>query len=207
MAFKVLALITLLSLLTACREEQRSLPIVDAAGSGLQATSQNPSNSDTPSPMRAPRFDMRRIANEIYEHAPPQYCYSFVLRRPRSQRASAVQARLEQADRMTAAFEPDLLTVDLIGDHANVLSLEVPVVWPAQSYVGRVSSVVEDYFASVDIEDDMCIAGFAEVRLSARDVIDQRIHPIWKARVTSEGLLKSTGNGGKVAAEGAFLLH
>jgi hypothetical protein len=66
---------------------------------------------------------------------------------------------------------------------------------------------VEDYFASVDIEDDMCIAGFAEVRLSARDVIDQRIHPIWKARVTSEGLLKSTGNGGKVAAEGAFLLH
>jgi hypothetical protein len=53
----------------------------------------------------------------------------------------------------------------------------------------------------------MCIAGFAEVRLSARDMIDQRIHPIWKARVTSEGLLKSTGNGGKVAAEGAFLLH
>jgi hypothetical protein len=207
MAFKVLALITLLSLLRACREEQHSLPIIDAAGSGLQATSQKSSNSDTPSPMREPRFDMRRITNEIYEHAPPQYCYSFILRRPRSQRASAVQARLEQADRMTAAFEPDLLTVDLIGDHANVLSLEFPVVWPAQSYVGRVSSAVEDYFASVDIEDYMCIAGFAEVRLSARDVIDQRIHPIWTARVTSEGLLKSTADGGQVAAEGAFLLH
>jgi hypothetical protein len=207
MAFKVLALITLLSLLTACREEQRSLPIVDAAGSGLQATSRNPSNSDTPRPMRQARFDMRRIANEIYEHAPPQYCYSFILRRPRSQRASAVQARLEQADRMTAAFEPYLLTVDLIGDHANVLSLEIPVVWPAQSYVGRVSSVVEDYFASVDIEDDMCIAGFAEVRLSARDVIDQQIHPIWTARVTSEGLLKSTADGRQVAADGTLLLH
>jgi hypothetical protein len=204
MAFKVLALITLLSLLRACREERHSLPIIDAAGSGLQATNQNPSNSDTPSPMRELRFDVRRIANEIYEQAPPQYCYSFILRRPRSQRASAVQARLEQADRMTAAFEPDLLTVDLIGDHANVLSLEFPVVWPDQSYVGRVSSVVENYFASVDIEDDMCIAGFAEVRLSARDVIDQRIHPIWTARVASEGLLKSTADGGQVAAEGAF---
>src|SRR5258708_37484743 len=135
MAFKVLALITLLSLLTACREEQRSLPIVDAAGSGLQATSQNPSNSDTPSPMRVPRFDMRRIAKEIYEHAPPQYCYSFVLRRPRGQRASAVQARLEQTDRMTAAFEPDLLTVDLIGDHPNQLPLVVPALCPAPTYL------------------------------------------------------------------------
>src|SRR5260370_3822237 len=149
MAFKVLAVITLLSLSTACREEQSSLAIVAAAGSGLQVTSQNQSNSGTPSPMRAPRFDMRRIANEIYEHAPPQYCYSYVLRRPRSQRASAVQARLEQADRMTAAFEPDLLTVDLIGDHANVLSLEVPVFWPAQSYVRPVRSVSVESLASV----------------------------------------------------------
>jgi hypothetical protein len=157
--------------------------------------------------MREPRFDMRRITNEIYEHAPPQYCYSFILRRPRSQRAGAVQARLEQADRMAAAFDPDLLTVDLIGDHANVLSLEIPVVWPAQSYVDRVNSVVEGYFASVDIEDYMCIAGFAEVRLSARDVIDQRIHRIWTARVTSEGLLKSTADGGHVPTEGSFLLH
>jgi hypothetical protein len=207
MAFKVLALITLLSFLSACREEQRSLPIVDAAGSGLQATSQNPSNSYTPNPVREARFDMRRITNEIYEHAPPQYCYSFILRRPRSQRASAVQARLEQADRMTAAFDPDLLSVDLIGDHANVLSLEIPVVWPAQAYVDRVNSVVEDYFASVDVEDYMCIAGFAEVRLSARDVIDQRIHPIWRARVTSEGLLKSRAGRGHVPADGTFLLH
>jgi hypothetical protein len=62
------------------------------------------------------------------------------------------RARLEQADRMTAAFDPDLLTVDLIGDHANVLSLEFPVVWPAQSYVSHVSSIVEQYFASADTQ-------------------------------------------------------
>jgi hypothetical protein len=134
---------------------------------------------------------MRRIILELYKGAPPQYCYSFIRKRPREQRADAVQARLAQADRMTAAFEPDLLTVDLTGDHANILSLEFPVAWPDQSHVSNVSSVVQEYFASVDIEDYMCSAGFAEVRLSARSVANQRIHTIWSARVTSEGLLKS----------------
>jgi hypothetical protein len=135
---------------------------------------------------------MQRITHELYKNAPPQYCYSFIRKRPRAQRADAVQARLAQADRMTAAFEPDLLSVDLIGDHANILSLEFPVAWPDQSHVSQISSVVEEYFASVDIEDYLCGAGFAEVRLSARSLADQSVHPIWSARVTSEGLLKST---------------
>ena len=125
---------------------------------------------------------MQRITNELYKNAPPQYCYSLIRKRPREQRTTAVQARLEQADRMTAAFEPDLLTIDLIGDHANILSLEFQVAWPDESHVSHVSSVVAEYFASVDIEDYMCGAGFAEVRLSARNVADQRIHPIWSAR-------------------------
>jgi hypothetical protein len=190
MVVKVAVIITLLTL-TACREEQRSLPIVDAASTSLQAISYKQSTPDIHGPMRKSGIDMQRITKELYKDAPPQYCYSFIRRRPRDQRATAVQARLAQADRMTAAFEPDLLTVDLIGDHANILSLEFPVAWPDQSHVSDVSSVVEEYFASVDIEDYMCSAGFAEVRLSARNVIDQYIHPIWSARVTSEGLLKS----------------
>jgi hypothetical protein len=192
MALKGLATITLLSMLTACREERRSLSIIHATGSSMQATSQKLSKFDKPAPLQEPRMDTRRVADEIDGNALPQYCYSFILNRPREQRASAVQARLEQADRMTAAFDPDLLTVDLIGDHANVLSLEFPVVWPAESYVSHVSSIVEEYFASADIEDHMCGAGFAEVRLSARGLISQRPHHIWTARVTSEGLLKST---------------
>jgi hypothetical protein len=192
MVFKGFAIITLLSMLTACREEQPSLSIIHAASSSMEPTSQKRSTSDTPGSLQEPRIDMPRITDEIYENAPPQYCYSFILKRPREQRASAVQARLAQADRMTAAFDPDLLTVDLIGDHANVLSLEFSVVWPAQSYVSHVSSIVEQYFASVDIEDYMCGAGFAEVRLSARGLISKRLHHIWTARVTSEGLLRST---------------
>jgi hypothetical protein len=192
MVFKGFAIITLLSMLTACREEQRSLSIIHAASSPMEATSQKRSNSDTSGSLQEPRIDMRRVTDESYENAPPQYCYSFILKRPREQRASAVQARIEEADRMTAAFDPDLLTVDLMGDHANVLSLEFSVVWPAQSYVSHVSSIVEQYFASVDIEDYMCGAGFAEVRLSARGLISQRLHHIWTARVTSEGLLRST---------------
>jgi hypothetical protein len=192
MVFKGFAILTLLSMLTACREEQPSLSIIHAASSSMEPTSQKRSTSDTPGSLQEPRIDMPRITDEIYENAPPQYCYSFILKRPREQRASAVQARLAQADRMTAAFDPDLLTVDLIGDHANVLSLEFSVVWPAQSYVSHVSSIVEQYFASVDIEDYMCGAGFAEVRLSARGLISKRLHHIWTARVTSEGLLRST---------------
>jgi hypothetical protein len=191
MVLKVALIMTLLTL-TACREEQRTLPTVHAASPSVQAISYKPSTPDIHGPMHDPGIDMQRITNELYKSAPPQYCYSFIRKRPREQRASAVQARLAQADRMTAAFEPDLLTVDLIGDHANILSLEFPVVWPDRSHVSHVSSVVEEYFASVDIEDYMCSAGFAQVRLSARSMANQRIHPIWSARVTSEGLLKST---------------
>jgi hypothetical protein len=202
MVLKVAAIMTLLTL-TACREEQRTLPIVHAAGISLQTTGQKQSATGIRGPMHKSGIDMQHITNELYKNAPPQYCYSFIRKRPREQRASAVQARLAQADRMTAAFEPDVLTVDLVGDHANVLSLEFSVNWPAESYVSRVSSVVKEYFASVDIEDYMCSAGFAEVRLSARDVIDQRIHPIWSARVTSEGLLKSRFPG-QIANQGTF---
>jgi hypothetical protein len=202
MVLKVVVIVTLL-MLTACREEQRSLPTIHAASISLQATGQKQSLHDTRSLMQEPGIDTRRITGEIYRNTPPQYCYSFMRNRPKEQRATAVQARLAQADRMTAAFEPDVMTVDLIGDHANILSLEFSVNWPAESYVSHVSSVVEEYFASVDIEDYMCSAGFAEVRLSARSVADQRIHPIWSARVTSEGLLKSTLDG-QIANQGAF---
>jgi hypothetical protein len=189
MGIKVLAVITL-SVLTIRPDDPRSF-VIHSVNAPIQAASRKPSSIDIPTPMHKSGIDMQRITNELYRNAPPQYCYSFIRKRPREQRASAVQARLEQGDRMTAAFEPDLLTVDLIGDHANILSLEFPVAWSDQSHISQVSSVVEEYFSSADIEDYMCSAGFAEVRLSARDVVDQHIHPIWSARVTSEGLLKS----------------
>ena len=100
--------------------------------------------------------------------APSENCYSYILLRPKDQRATAVQARLKKADQMAAAFDSRRVTVDLVGDHANILSLQFPVVWPAKlSYSDRVSSVVEDYFASPDVQDYMCNSGFAEVRLSA----------------------------------------
>jgi hypothetical protein len=202
MVLKVVVIVTLL-MLTACREEQRSLRIIHAASISLQTTAQKRSLPDTHGQMQEPGLDMRRITDEMYRNAPPQYCYSFIRKRPSEQRADAVQARLAQADRMTAAFEPDLLTVDLTGDHANILLLEFLVAWPDQSRVSLVRSVVEEYFASVDIEDYMCSAGFAEVRLSARNVADQRIHSIWSARVTSEGLLKSRFPG-QIANQGDF---
>ena len=104
-----------------------------------------------------------------------------------------MQARLKKADQLVAAFDSERLAVDLVGDHANILSLQFPVVWPAQpAYSDRVSSVVEEYFSSPDVQDDMCNSGFAEVRLSARGLNDRRIHPIWTARITSEGLLNQT---------------
>jgi hypothetical protein len=92
---------------------------------------------------------------------------------------------------MTAAFDP-LLTVDLIGDHANVLSLEFPADLPAEApYAYRVSAVVEDYLSSPDITDYLCNAGFAEVRLAVKGMNDGLLHPMWKADVTSEGLIKT----------------
>jgi hypothetical protein len=50
--------------------------------------------------------------------------------------------------------------------------------------------VVEDYFSTPDVQDYICSAGFAEVRLAVRGINDRRLHAIWTARVTSEGLVK-----------------
>ena len=120
-------------------------------------------------------------------------CYEFMLMRPRDQRAVAVQARLRQADQMAAALDSRTFTVNLVGDHANILSLQFPVVWPApQSYTDRVSTVIEDYFSVPDIQDYLCNSGFQQVRLIARGLNDKRLHPVWTAYVTSEGLVKLT---------------
>jgi hypothetical protein len=113
-----------------------------------------------------------------------RYCYSFIPRRSRDQRASAVQARLEHADRMTAAFDPDLLTVDPIVDHANIRSLEFPVVWGAESFVSQVSSIVEDY--------KICNAGFAEVRLSVRTGRSRNRVMGWMKGCSSPSVANST---------------
>jgi hypothetical protein len=73
--------------------------------------------------------------------------------------------------------------------------------WPAPpSYADRVSAVVEKYFSSPDVEDDLCNSGFDQVRLQARGLNDRRIHPIWTARVTSEGLLKLEPENEQVAS-------
>ena len=171
MARNFVAITTLLLLMTGCRQKQLSLPVAHAA-------------VESPSVLR-------RTPAEIYQPAPSENCYSYILMRPRDQRATAVQARLKKADQLVAAFGPRTVTVDLLGDHANILSLQFPVVWPAQpSYSDRISSVIEDYFASPDVQDYMCNSGFAEVRLSARGLNDRRIHPIWTAHITSEGLVK-----------------
>jgi hypothetical protein len=115
--------------------------------------------------------------------------------RPKNQRADAVQERLRQADEMAAALDSSTVTVDLVGDHANILSLEFPVNWPAPPlYVQRVSSIVERYFSAEDVEDDLCNAGFAAVKLSFRGLNDRRVHPVWTARVTTEGLVKQQQN-------------
>jgi hypothetical protein len=172
MAGRFLAPTLLLFLLTACRQEQLSLPVAHAAGSEeFHAT-------------------VQRTSRESYHPAQSESCYAYILLRPKEQRATAVQARLKKADQMAAAFGSRAVTVDLVGDHANVLSLQFPVVWPAEPYSSRVSSVIEGYFSTPDIQDYMCNSGFAGVRLAARGLNDRRIHPIWSARITSEGLVK-----------------
>jgi hypothetical protein len=131
-----------------------------------------------------------------------------MLLRPKDQRATAVQARLKQFDQMAAALDSRNFKVDLVGDHANILSLQFPIVWPAiSSYSDRVSAVVEDYFSAPDIEDYLCNSGFAEVRLSARGLNDRSIHPIWTARVTSAGLVKLAADGQQLADEELVSLH
>jgi hypothetical protein len=184
MESKFFALAGLLFLLTGCGQQQFSLPITHAAVSPAAAET-------SPIAELPPRAPMDRATELIDESAPTQTCYSYVLQRPKEQRADAVQARLRKTDQMVAAFRDRIVRVDLLGDHANILSLQFPVVWPANPvYSGRVSSVVEEYLTTPDIQDYLCSAGFAEVRLSARGLNDGRIHPLWTARITSEGLIK-----------------
>jgi hypothetical protein len=174
MAGRLLVLTPLLFMLTSCQQEQLSLPVTHAA-----------STEETRSEMQSPPVE------PVDQPPPIKNCYSYILLRPKDQRATAVQARLKKADLMTAAFGSRTVTVDLVGDHANILSLQFPVVWPYQaSYLSRIRSVVEEYFATPDVLDYMCNAGFAEVRLAVRGINDRRLHPIWTARVTSEGLVK-----------------
>jgi hypothetical protein len=174
MAGRLLVLTPFLFMLTSCQQEQLSLPVTHAA-----------SNQEVRSEVERPPVEPAGQPTSI------RNCYAYILLRPRSQRAVAVQARLRKADLMTAAFDASPVTVDLLGDHANILSLQFPVVWPYQvSYLDRVRSVVEEYFASPDIQDYMCNAGFAEVRLSVLGINDGLVHPLWTARVTSEGLVK-----------------
>ena len=173
MAGKLLVLTTLLLMLTACRQEHLSLPVAHAAGT------------------EASHPDVRPPSQEILRPPASQSCYSFMLLRPTDQRATAVQARLKKADELAAAFHPSKVAVDLMGDHANILSLQFPAVWPADpAFADRVSSIVEDYLTTPDVEDYMCNSGFDEVRLSARGLNDRHIHPIWTARITTEGLLR-----------------
>jgi hypothetical protein len=182
MAGRTVALTVLLWMLTACRQEQLSLPITHAAVSQPQSAA---TIAPTPTPLH---FE------------PGTSCYSFILLRPKEQRAIAVQARLKQADAMAAALDSRVITVDLMGDHANILSLQFAVRWPAPpSYSDRFSAIVENYFSSPDVEDDLCNSGFDQVRLEARGLNDRRIHPVWTARVTSEGLLKLGPDGEQLA--------
>jgi hypothetical protein len=174
MTGKLLVLTPFLFMLTSCQQEQLSLPVTHAAST------------------EEVRSEIQRPPVEPVDQPPPiKNCYAYILLRPKDQRAEAVQARLKKADLLSAAFGSHKVTVDLFGDHANILSLQFPVVWPYQaSYLNRIRSVVEEYFATPDVQDYMCNAGFAEVRLTVRGINDRRLHPIWTARVTSEGLVK-----------------
>jgi hypothetical protein len=171
MAGKLLIFAPFLLMLTACQREPLSLPVTHAA-------TVSPTSS-TPLAPAVPRLKT------------DESCYSFTLLRPKDQRATAVQARLKQADKMAAGFDPHVVSVDLVGDHANILTFQFPVAWPdGAPYSERISSLIEEYLSSTDIQDNLCNSGFAEVRLSARGLGDRKIHPIWTARVTAEGLLK-----------------
>lgn len=195
-----------LVLLTACTRDQLSLPVAQAAASTMQLTSESRAVVEpSPAPqelleneplVQKPLLELRRTTEELYKTLPSQSCYAYMLHRPRSQRAVAVQARLEQADRMSAALDSDTFNVDLVGDHANILSLEFPVVWPAMpTYSAKVSSVIVDYLSVPEIQDYLCNSGFYEVKLSARGLNDGRTHVLWTARVTSEGLVRLTADG------------
>jgi hypothetical protein len=171
---RILTLTTLLFLLTGCRQDQLTLPVTHAAVAQPQLVS-----------------TATRAARRTGDLKPGSSCFAFIPLRPQQQRADAVQERLRQTDEMSATLDAKTVTVDLIGDHANVLSLEFPVNWPAPPfYAQRVSTIVERYFSASDVQDDLCNAGFAAVKLSLRSLNDQRLHQLWTARVTTEGLLK-----------------
>jgi hypothetical protein len=190
MSGKTLALGALLwMMLTPHRQEPLSLPITHATVSQVQ-----PITVSQPQPITTIAEAPDPVSLE-----PGTSCYKFILLRPKDQRATAVQVRLKQADAMVAALERTI-TVNLVGDHVNILSLQFPMRWPAPpSVADHVSTIVESYFSSPDVEDDLCNSGFAEVRLSARGLNDGRIHPIWTARVTSEGLLRLEPDGEQLA--------
>jgi hypothetical protein len=184
MESKFLALTGLLFLLAGCGQRQLTLPVTHAAVS--PSAQEEPLAAEMPPPT-----EIQPVAGMWDEPAPRQTCYSYMRRRPADQRATAVQARLRKTDQLTAAFGDRVVTVDLLGDHANILALEFPVVWPANpAYASRVSSVVEDYLTTPEIQEYLCQAGFAEVRLSARGLNDGRTHPLWTARITTGGFLK-----------------
>jgi hypothetical protein len=185
MESKSLALTSLLFLLSSCGQQKLSLPVTHAAVSLSAEELPPPAVELTPPAKIEPAIDV------LDEPAPTQTCYSYMRQRPKDQRDVAVQARLRKTDQMTAAFGSRIVTVDLLGDHANILSLQFPVVWPGNpAYWSRISSVVEGYLTTPEIQDYLCDAGFAEVRLSARGLTDGRIHPLWTARITTEGLVK-----------------
>src|SRR5450755_98690 len=135
MTVKLLVLTPFLFMLTSCQQEQLSLPVT------LAASTEKVRSEIHPPPV------------ETVDQPPPiENCYAYILLRPRDQRATAVQARLKKADLMRAAFATRTVAVDLLGDHANILSLQFPVVWPYQaSYLERIRSVVEDYFSTPDV--------------------------------------------------------
>jgi hypothetical protein len=190
MAARIIVVATVLVVLTIFHQDPSAQHKINAASRHAINTETNASRLATVEPEPLSGSAWQGLTEEI-ERPVEQSCYAFMRRRPPSQRADAVQARLRHVDRMTTAFDPNLLTVDILGDHANILSLEVPVVWPDRlGYVSRVSSVVDDYLSSPAIKDFLCQSGFDEVRLLARGVNDEQSHLIWRAQVTTDGLVK-----------------
>src|SRR5271155_5533699 len=108
-AGRALAMLFLPCLFTACRQEQLSLPVAHA---------------DEEQTKPVADAEIQSPPEEIYRSQPGDNCYLFMLRRPKDQRANAVQARLKQFDQMAAALDSRTFSVELVGDHANVISLQ-----------------------------------------------------------------------------------
>lgn len=126
----------------------------------------------------------------------PVDCYLFARGKTASQRANAVQERLRQADQMSATLDPHIIAVDLVGDHANILSMRFAVKWPADlGYAGHVRAIIQNYFSSPAVVNGSCDAGFSKIELSAVGVNDGLLHSLWTAQFTSEGLLTLSQDG------------